>query len=184
MRRLFFCSADGLMILRSEIFADDMLVPTNVGSKRADMLIGSTKASLTLPGAVNASGDVTFTAKHGGSSGNSIFVGYEIGETGAVHLSRSLAVAVDLQDEDGISVLVTFGTTGAGFTITPTAQHVADVMNADPAVQDILVATPNGTGDVGAIDPTYFIGGADDGDWRKFNVKNGTCLRINTIEVI
>jgi len=160
------------------------MVPTGIGAKRADALVGSTKASLTVPGLHGATGDVVYTAIHGGIAGNSIFIEYEIGETGDEHLSRALAVSVDLEDEDGVRVVVTFGTTGAGFTITPTAQQVADVVNADVTLQELLEAVPAGTGDTGPVDPVYFSGGIEDGDWRKFNVKDGTCLRINTVEVI
>lgn len=184
MRRFYFCSADGLSCLRTETFKDDMLVTTSVGKKRADELQGCTKASLTVAGASASTGDVTYTARHGGAAGNTIFVEHETGLSGVEHAYRALAVAVDTQDEDGVRVVVTFGTTGGGYIITPTAQQVADVVNASPDLVDLLVASPGGTGDVGLVEPTYLGGGADDGDWRKFNVARGSCLRINTVEVI
>lgn len=184
MRRFYFCSDDGLHCLRSENFKDDMLVMTNVGKRRADELQGSTKASLIVPGALDATGNVTYTARHGGLAGNTIFVEHETGESGVGHEYRSLGVSVDINDEDGVRVVVTFGTTGGGFIITPTAQQVADVVNAAPALADLFSASPGGTGDVAVSEPTYLAGGLDDGDWRKFNVPGGNCLRINTVEVI
>jgi hypothetical protein len=184
MRRLYYCSADGLSCLRSETFKDDTLIRTNVGERRADTLQGSTKASLTVLGAIDSSGDVTYTARHGGSAGNNIFVEHEPGDTGTGHEFRQLAVLVDTADEDGVRVVVTYGTTGGGFTIIPTAQQIADAVNADPDFAAILVATPGGSGDASTIDPTYLSDGADDGDWRKFNVRGGNCLRISTVEVI
>jgi hypothetical protein len=185
MRRFYFCSADGLTCLRSETFKNDMLVMTNIGKKRADELQGSTKASFVAPGKlVGPGGEVTYTARHGGSAGNAIFVEHEEGESGFEHAYRALAVAVDTEDESGIRVTITFGTTGGGYIITPTAQQIADVVNAAPELAEILTATAGGTGDAVPLDPSYLSGGADDGDWRKFNVQGGNCLRINTVEVI
>lgn len=184
MRRFYFCSADGLTCMRSETLKDDTLVMTNIGKRRADELQGSTKASLTVPGKTGATGNVTYTARHGGSAGNRVFVEHETGPSGVGHEFRQLGATVDTGDEDGIRVVVTFGTTGGGYIITPTAQQVANAVNAAPSLVDILTATPGGTGDVGTIEPTYLAGGLDDGDWRKFNVSGGNCLRINTVEVI
>ena len=184
MRRFYFCSSDGLTCLRSETLKDDMLVKTNVGMVRADALQGSTKASLTIVGAQDSSGDVTYTAVHGGTGANTFFVEHEVGETGPEFPHRQLAVTLDPDDEDGARFVVTFGTTGGGFTITPTAQQVADLISNDPIVSEHLIAAPGGTGDVGVSDPTYLTGGKDDGDWRKFNVRGGNCLRINTVEVV
>jgi hypothetical protein len=184
MRKLCFCSATGLDVVRSETFQDDALVPTNVGTKRADQLQGSTKARLVVPGLVNAQGSVTYTAKQGGAIGNKVFIEQTTGQVGSSFPGRTLAASVDLADEDGFRVVVTFGTTGSGASIRPTAQQVANLVNAAPVIRDLVVATAGGSGDVGLISPTYLTGGADDGDWRKFNVKRGDCLRINTVEVM
>lgn len=184
MRKLCYCSETGLDVVRSETFQDDALVPTNVGTRRADQLQGSSKASLVVPGLINALGNVTYTARQGGACGNRVFVEQTTGSTGSSFPGRTLAVSSDLHDEDGIRITVTFGTTGSGASIRPTAQQVANLLNADLVVKGLILATPGGSGDVGVIAPTYLAGGADDGDWRKFNVKRGDCLRINTVEVM
>jgi hypothetical protein len=184
MRKLCYCSDDGSRVARFETFPDDAQVPTNVGTKRADMLQGSTKATLVAPGHANPSGSVTYTAKHGGVAGNRLFVEQTPGATGAEHASRPLSVTVDPNDEDGVRVLVTFATTGGGFSIRPTAQQVSTLLNSTPAVVEFVSATPGGTGDVATMPPTYLVGGLDDGDWRKFNVHGGGCLRINSVEVL
>lgn len=184
MRRFYFCSADGLTCLRTEVLKDTMLVMTNIGKREAQDLQGSTKATLLVPGKTGSTGDVTYTARHGGTGPNSFFIEHEVGDTGPEHLSRPLAVSVDTEDEDGVRIVVTFGTTGAGATITPTAQEVATVVNAASYLQELVSASPGGTGDAGFVTPTYLEGGLDDGDWRKFNVSGGNCLRVNTVEVI
>jgi len=184
MRRLYFCSKDGSRVVRTETFPDDYAVPTNMGGKRADALQGSSKATLVAPGATGATGNVTYTARHGGSSGNNIFIEHTPGETGAEHPDRPLEVIVDLEDVDGISVMVVFGTTSSGFTIVPTAEQVANAINTKAELRDVVAAASGGTGDVGVVDPTYLGGGSDNGDWRKFNVYGGDCLRINTVEVV
>jgi hypothetical protein len=184
MRRLCYCSDDGVNVLRYEVFSEETLVPTNVGSKRADLLQGCTKSSLVVPGFINALGNVTYTARHGGAGGNRIFVEHQTGSTGPEHASRPLAASADTNDEDGIRLVVTFGTTGGGFSIRPTAQQVVDAVNGSPTASALVTVVPGGTGDAGVIVPTYLTGGLDDGDWRKFTVHRGTCLRINTVEVV
>lgn len=184
MRKLCYCSDDGPYVVRSETFPDDALVPTNVGSRRADQLQSSAKASLSVGGHASVTGDVLYTAKQGGTCGNSIYIEQTPGNVGGSAPSRALAASADLNDDDGIRIVVTFGTTSLGASIRPTAQQIADMVNATNVVRDLIQATPGGTGDAGTIVPTYLGGGLDDGDWRKFNVKRGDCLRINTIEVI
>jgi len=186
MRRFYFCSADGIAVLRSENFADDYLVPSNMGGKRADSFVGSAKSSLEVPGAINDDGKVTYTAWHGGVSGNTLFVEHTSGVTGPGNESRALDAAIDLNDVNGISVVLTFGTTSGGFTLIPSSQQVADVINGKAVLQDFITATAGGTG-TGSVDvltPTYLGDGADDGDWRKFNDVIGSCRRVNTVEVV
>lgn len=185
MRRFYYCdNSDSVSRLRMEIFKDNMLVPSNIGSKRADEFVGCTKAQLVVNGAVGATGDVTYTSRHGGTCGNNIFVEQTTGELGVGHESRALAITVDLEDEDGISILITYGTTSAGATITPTAQQIATLVNQEPLLAEVVSAASGGSGDAGVIEATYLDGGLDDGDWRKFNVNGGNCLRVNTVEVI
>jgi len=185
MRRLCYCTGSGSTMVRSENFRDGYLVPTSVGPKRADEIQPNTPATLSVPG-VDADGLVVYTAKYGGSAGNDIFVSHETGETGPGHESRPLAVSFDPDDEDGRAIVVTFGTTSGGFTMLPTAQQIADLVSAEAVLLDVVMveAGGDGTGDAGVIDPTYLGGGADDGDWRKFNVNGGDCMRVNAVEVI
>jgi hypothetical protein len=184
VRKFYYCSDTGPTVIRFETFPDDALVLTNVGIKRADQLQGSTKASLIAPGLVNAFGRVVYTTRHGGSYGNRIFVEQTTGTVGEAHPSRPHAATIDTSDEDGVSIVVTFGTTIDGVSVRPTANEIAGLINTHPVISEFVVAASGGAGDVGLIDSTYLSGGADIGDWRKFNVKHGVCLRINTIEVM
>lgn len=185
MQRLYYCSEDGSRVLRSETFADDYLVPTSIGGKRADALQASTQSSLVVTGAVDINGRVTYTAFHGGSGTNNIFVEHTAGATGSGNENRPLIMTFDPNDENGLAVVVTFRTDGSGITVTPSSQQVADIINV-PALAEVVIAAAGGTGvgDADLLAPTYLGGGADVGDWRKFNDVRGSCRRVNTIKVV
>ncbi len=186
MQRLYYCSEDGSKLLLSETFADDYLVPTSIGGKRADALQASSKASLAAAGAVDVNGDVTYTSFHGGSGGNNIFIEQVVGATGLGNESRSLGVTFDPSDVNGMAVVVVFGTNVGGATVVPTSQQVADLVNAEFELSEFVTAVAGGTGSggVGVLDPTYLGGGANDGDWRKFNDVRGSCRRVNAVKVV
>jgi hypothetical protein len=79
------------------------------------------------------------------------------GDTGAGHENRALAVA-----RSGEDVTVTFGTDGSGNSVTPTANAIAALMNADYDIAlHHMVAVPggDGTGDAGLQAQANLAGG-------------------------
>lgn len=180
MRRFCYCDPATGKVLRFESFRDHHEIDTALGKKRAGDVVGCSKASITIPGST-VDGNVIYTARHGGKVGNNIRVEHREGPDGPGHVDRLLTVS-----RDGLSVVVTFGTDGAGNIMVPTAANVADLIAGDEDVGSIISASfgGGGGGEVNPAPPMPLIGGKDDGDWRKFGDRGGNCRRVNTVEVI
>jgi hypothetical protein len=115
-------------------------------------------AALTVNGA-DANGHVDYTAKTLGIQGNDLTVEHAVGATGAGNENRAL----DAVATPGLTtaIKVTFGTDGAGASITPTAQQVADAVNASATAAPLVTAAAQGTGasDAGTVAATAMTGG-------------------------
>lgn len=181
MRRLYYCD-NNCQIINYESFADDYLVETNIVPTRADDLVGSTKAFVSLPGdSADPDGVVIWAARHGGLHGNNIRVRQLAGpsETGNESLPLSIV-------RDNVEFTVLFGTDVTGTTVVPTAQAVAAAVLAETDVADYVTALAGGTGLglVGVATYTNLSSGADNGNWRKFNDRVRTCRQINSVEIV
>lgn len=115
------------------------------------------KARLALPG-VTITGGLDAEAITGGTAGNSIRVALATGPTGAGNEDLLLRVGTA-----GDDITVEFSTDGAGASVTPTAQQVADLVNADPqaSVKILLSCSSDGTGLVVAVALTNLAGGLE-----------------------
>ena len=176
-RKFTLCSSEGAL-LSTVSAADDSMMLTNMGRKRADSLTGSTPASVSLG---SGDGEVAYAAKYGGLISNEARIEHVAGDTGPGHESRALGVGVN-----DMEVSVVFATDGSGNSIVPTSQQVADLVNADPDASEVLVATAGGTGlgQVATQGITPLTGGLDDGDHLKFEGNPPVCCRINLAEVV
>ena len=164
----------------TQVSPDDAMLLTSVGRKRADLLVGSTKASYDVEGQ-DANGGVVYTSKYGGTSTTPIRVRHVLGSSGPGYEDRALAVAVL-----GLDVSVTFGTNGAGVVQTPTSQQITDLVNSDPLAAALVTAaiSGDGTGLAGVTSYEDLAGGADDGDCLKFEGSPSTCRRISLSEAV
>ena len=180
MRRLWYCDNNTATVSMFENFEDSYDVPTAMGTKTASSLVGSDKASITIPG-INTDGGITYTARHGGKLGNSLRITHETGDQGPGHPDRPMVVT-----RDGMHVIVTYGTNGSGTALTPTSGDVEALVAANQDISNYIVAAAEGTGtgSVNLAPAMPLIGGADTGDWRKFSGPQGICRRINTVEVV
>jgi hypothetical protein len=162
-------------------YQDGSQVPTNLGKKAVETIYGSTKAFLHLHGqggAANAS--VTYLAVHGGAWANTkITVEHTSGQTGAGHEDRPLAISVS-----GYAISVTFATDEDGASVQPTANQVADAVNAHGEASQLVTASVSGDGEGQAIlhAPNGLGGGRNDGCYLcicsgRYNVL------VNTVEV-
>jgi hypothetical protein len=115
------------------------------------------KALHSVVGADPTNGTVTYISARAGAHGNDHSITVETGDTGAGHESRALAVS-----RTGEDITVTFGTDGSGNSLTPTANDVAALVNADYDIAlHHLNAVPggDGTGAVNAVAQTSLAGG-------------------------
>lgn len=106
-----------------------------------------------------ADGSVTYAAARSGAHGNEHTIEVTVGDTGAGHEDRALAAS-----RVGPDVVVTFGTDGAGATITPTALEVAALINSDLTLAiSYLNALPSGdgSGDAVVVAKTNLAGGTN-----------------------
>lgn len=141
-------------------FPDGSLIPTTRGELSMGSVKVATSATLAAPG-VDANGDVVYTAVGGGAWGNDVTIEHDLGELG-VENDRALAVEVA-----GKAVKVVFGTGPAGESDPPTAQELADAVNANADATRLVSASPGGTGasDADEIAATPLSGGVNDGDY-------------------
>lgn len=158
--------------------ADDDLVQTDQGLKRADALVGSAQARVTV-------GGVTYTACYGGSYMNGWAVRHQAGAPGERRLLNVRAPESAREVASGLrltavpaerEVVVTFGTEANGQPAAPTADEIVAALAASPA-GDYVSATPGAHAareDVGVMD-----GGADDGDLYRFELDRHS-RRIST----
>jgi hypothetical protein len=105
--------------------------------------------SLLVVAGGDANGQVTYVCARSGAHGDTHTIAVVTGDTGAGHENRTLAVA-----RSGEDVTVTFGTDGSGNSVTPTANAIAALMNADYDIAlHHMVAVPggDGTGDAGLV---------------------------------
>lgn len=180
MRRFCYCDPATGEVLRFENLSDGNIVDTALGPKRADQISGSSKASIAIPGS-SGDGGITYTARHGGKVGNNIRIEHSEGATGIDNKDRTIDVTVD-----GCVVTITFGTDSVGDPITPTAANIVSLIENNESASKILTAAVvgDGSGEVSPSPPMPLVGGKDNGDWRKFRDRYGTCHRVNTVEVI
>lgn len=147
-------------------------------SKQANALVACTQASLQVDGQ-DANGHVVYTACCGGDHGNGVVVEHVVGQTGAGHEDRALAV----EQVGGVKQLrVTFGTDGSGATVTPTAQEIVDAVAA--AGLSFVDAAVGGTGAglAGLVAATNLAGGLDDGDWFRLPFDSRSVRQVNNRE--
>ena len=180
MRRFWYCDNQTQSVDMFENFDDVCPVPTAMGPRQADSLVGSSKATAHVPG-INTDGGVTYTARHGGARGNEIRVTHENEPQGQGAENRSLTAG-----RVGFEITVTFATDGAGDAIVPVSLTVANLINTDPDISKYIVASEEGAGGglVNLAPGLPLMGGADNGDWRKFSGPSGKCRQINTVEVV
>lgn len=178
-RRFWYCDATTGRFSGFENFADDTMVPTAIGSKRADTFSGCDKATTFIHG-LEVHGGITYTTRHGGAVGNTIRVVHALGDTGPGHELRQLAVGIE-----DTTVTATFGTDGTGGSVIPTAAEVVALLTANTVINDLLVITYEGDGD-GRVNTASDLleGGADNGDVRKYLGRGGYCRRVSTVEVM
>lgn len=181
MRRIVLCDnatcAPGLVMQGP----DDAMILTTMGRARMDSLTPSTKASKTFAGTSSPNGDVVIESRYGGADKDMLRFGMEVGDTGAGHEDRALAVARTNGD-----TTVTFGTDGSGNSVVPTATQVADLVNADDDVTKFVTATAGGDGSaqVAAAALTNLEGGAHDGDWIKIEGHPSAAYRVAGNEAV
>lgn len=175
MRRIVLCDNTTCAPLLKMTGADDSMILTTMGRARMDSLTPSTKASHTFTGASSPNGDVLIESRYGGADKDMLRFGMEVGDTGAGHEDRALAVA----RTDG-DTMVTFGTDGSGNSVVPTATQVADLVNAETDLEDWITATAQGDGSaqVAATALTNLSGGAHDGDWIKIEGHPSKAYRV------
>lgn len=179
-RRLHFCDSPG-NFWREDVYPDSSQVLTAMGPKVVTSVSESTRAQCMLAGAGGDSdGDVSYTARHGGSVGNSIRVGQAAGAQGAGNENLPLRVSRSTND-----LQVLFATDGIGNIVIPTAQQVVDGITADVDASNYIIAVSGGDGsaNVGTFGLTTFTGGIDNGDYVKFLGSPPSVIRINTIDV-
>jgi hypothetical protein len=116
-----------------------------------------------------ANGTVTYASARAGAYGNSRSIEVKVGDTGAGHEDRALAV-----DHTSEEFTVIFGTDSNGDSVVPTASEVATLINTDLSLSLIhlnAVASGDGSGQVATVSKTSLAGGA-----------NPSCedLKINT----
>jgi len=182
-RNLLVCNDGGTELLTTIGAADDSMVLTSMGRKRADSLVAGVQAEVTLPG-VDSDGDVLVKSYFGGAQWNQVQVAFETGPTGVSN--EDLDLRVDVQGAGPAwEVSVQFATDGSGNSITPTASEVETLLNSDPAVATILEASLPGSGasDVVAVALTPLTGGISSGSWVKFEGKPPVCCQIHRVEV-
>jgi len=183
-RQLYICNSAGSAMVCTIGAEDGSMLETSVGRKRADALVPTAQAEVTLPG-VDVNGDVLVKSFFGGDPANQIQVAFATGPTGAGN--ESLALRIDLQGSAPVwEVNVLFATDGGGASVTPSATDVANLLNTDPAVASVVEATLPGTGasDVVASALTALAGGTDTGDWLRFDSKVSVCRQIHRIETV
>ena len=100
-------------------------------------------ATVTISG-VDTDGDILYRATWPGSLGNKFAVTHETGATGTGNENRALAAV--LTPGTTWDLVVTFGTDGSGNSVTPTANDIISLINADTSIVDVINAAPVGSG--------------------------------------
>jgi len=181
---LCFTSPDGIQRPTEEFCVNSTIVGTSADPKQADALQGSTKAKH-----VSGSGDgeVTATARLGGTVGHLYSVAHAANESGNPNEPITFSFS-------GLGLTIAFGTNGAGESVTPTAQQLSDAANADEAAvgpapdfkrsrdRFTFTAGGDGSGLVAIFGLVSLAGGLDDGDYYRYG--DGILRRICSVEVI
>ena len=176
-RQFYFCDSQGNLRFTIAVADDASELLTAMGKKAASAFTASAQAELTASG-VDVDGDVTIKARYGGTWGNNKSYEQVTGPTGGGNEDLSLRV-----DVDGDTVSVKFATDGSGNSVTPTAQQVHDLINADDSLPIVAELPGDGTSAVATSAATALSGGTDNGTCYKITAPTPQCIRVAGLEV-
>ena len=153
-KRLVMIDSHGMMLHECVVADSQLVYSLTRGWIFVTRLKDSKKSRLNC-------GGFRLEARYGGTHGNSISFQCLIGETGQGHEYRPLSIEMR-----GLTVTVVFGTDAVGASVSPTTSDVAQLINSDPDVSDVVVAKRTFHEVMNESEmPCYLSGGKDNGEW-------------------